>query len=163
MTGWSLESGVVECPTVGECVAGGSYTDGSGHRAFVAIEKNGVWGSAVEVPGTAVLNSGGIAAAYSVSCAAAGECAAGGSYFDGSNHNQAFVVDSTAPCVVPKVVGKTLAAAKKALIAAYCGVGKITKVSSKLKKGRVVAQKPKPGKHLKNGAKVALKVSKGKK
>ena len=55
-------------------------------------EKNGVWGPAIEVPGTAALNSTGYAYVQSVSCASAGNCAAGGSYYDGSDI-QAFVVD----------------------------------------------------------------------
>jgi photosystem II stability/assembly factor-like uncharacterized protein len=67
-------------------------------------------------------------------------------------------------CVVPKVVGKRLAAAKKAIRARHCSVGRITKVrSKKLKAGLVVSESPKPGKRLKNGAKVSLRVSRGKK
>ena len=78
----------------------------------------------------------------SVSCAAAGACVAGGDYKDGSGDYQAFVVNYTSPCVVPQVVGKTLSAAKRSLKAAHCSVGKTTRVYSKLKKGRVVAEKP---------------------
>ena len=37
---------------------------------------------AVEVPGTAALNTGGYAELDSVSCGAVGECAAGGTYTD---------------------------------------------------------------------------------
>jgi len=55
------------------------------------VETNGIWGHALEVPGTAALNSGGYASIYSVSCASAGNCSAGGSY-DSFNHMQAFVV-----------------------------------------------------------------------
>ena len=67
-------------------------------------------------------------------------------------------------CVVPKVVGKRLAAAKKAIQAKHCSVGRITKVrSKKIKPGVVVSESPKPGKRLKNGAKVSLRVSRGKK
>ena len=69
----------------------------------------------------------------------------------------------TAPCLVPRLVGKTFGAAKKALAGAYCKIGKITQIRSHAKKGLVVAQKPKPGTHLKGGSKVALTVSKGKK
>ena len=75
----------VSCGAVGDCAAGGRYEDGSGHyHAFVVSEKNGVWGDAIKVPGTAALNSGGNASVNSVSCRAAGECAAGGIYKDGS-------------------------------------------------------------------------------
>jgi hypothetical protein len=42
-----------------------------------------------------------------------------------------------------------------------CSVGKITKVSSSPKnKGHVISQSPKPGKHLRKGTRVALKVGK---
>ena len=40
----------------------------------------GSWGQAVEVPGLAALNTGGQANVNSVSCASAGNCAAGGYY-----------------------------------------------------------------------------------
>jgi hypothetical protein len=83
----------VSCASTGNCAAGGIYTDGSAHnQAFVASEKNGTWGKAIEVPGTATLNAGGNADVNSVSCASAGNCVAGGYYTDGSGHSQAFVV-----------------------------------------------------------------------
>jgi beta-lactam-binding protein with PASTA domain len=64
-------------------------------------------------------------------------------------------------CVVPKVKGKKLAAAGTAIRKHHCAVGKITKVKSPAKdKGHVLSQKPKPGRHLKKGAKVALRVGK---
>jgi hypothetical protein len=86
------------CATARDCVAGGSYKDGSGkNQAFVVSEKNGKWGHAVEVPGTATLNGGGYAQVYSVSCATARHCAAGGYFTDGSSHSQAFVADSASP------------------------------------------------------------------
>jgi hypothetical protein len=68
------------------------------------------------------------------------------------------------PCVVPNVKGKKLSAAKRALKAHSCRAGKIKHAfSSKVKKGRVISQKPKKGKHLKHNGKVRLTVSKGKK
>jgi cytochrome c551/c552 len=87
---WPLS---VSCASAGNCGAGGFYTDGSGHRqAFVVAEVNGTWGTAKEVPGTAVLNKGGSAEVSSLSCRSAGNCSAGGGYVDGSAHGQAFVV-----------------------------------------------------------------------
>jgi len=50
------------------------------------------WRPAIEVPDLASLNKGGIGRVNSVSCASAGNCAAGGSYLDGHSHGQAFVV-----------------------------------------------------------------------
>src|SRR5215471_10357793 len=86
----------VSCASAGNCTAGGSYTDGSGHhQAFVASEANGAWHAAIEVPGTAALNKGGGARVSSVSCASAGNCAAVGGYKDGSRHHQVFVASET--------------------------------------------------------------------
>ena len=161
-SGGNAEVSSVSCGAAGDCTAGGYYTDSSVHvQAFVTSETKGSWLTAIEVPGTATLNIGGNAVVNAVSCAAAGHCSAGGIYGDGSAHFQAFVVSSTSPCVVPKLVGKTLTAAKKTLSAASCGVGKIRKVYANVKKGRVVAQHPKSGTYLKHGAKVALTLSKG--
>ena len=91
--GGSASVASVSCASAGKCAAGGSYRDGSGHQqAFVASEKHGTWGTAIEVPRSAALNTGGIAGVTSVSCASAGNCAAGGFYEDNSPHAQAFVV-----------------------------------------------------------------------
>jgi hypothetical protein len=82
----------VSCASAGNCAAGGLFTDGSGHiQAFVASEISGTWHAAIEVPGTAALNIGHSAAVISVSCASAGNCAAGGYYNDLDNGGQAFV------------------------------------------------------------------------
>jgi hypothetical protein len=72
----------LSCASVGNCAAGGSYLDatGSNYQAFVVTERNGAWGKAREVPGTAAVNTGGSAAAEWVSCPAAGSCLAVGSY-----------------------------------------------------------------------------------
>jgi hypothetical protein len=65
-------------------------------------------------------------------------------------------------CVVPKLAGKTLAAAKAGLRKAHCGVGKVTRVrSAKVKKGSVVSSTPGAGKSAKAGTPVALHVSRG--
>jgi hypothetical protein len=67
-----------------------------------------------------------------------------------------------AKCKVPKVVGLKLKKAKAKIKKAHCRVGKITKkFSSPKKKGRVLSQKPKPGRTLPAGTKVKLKVGKG--
>jgi hypothetical protein len=70
----------VSCGAAGNCVAGGDYTDriDSG-QGFVAVEKNGHWGHAIDVPGLKALNDGGEGAEVdTVSCASAGNCAIGG-------------------------------------------------------------------------------------
>ena len=83
----------VSCASAGNCSGGGYYHDiALSTQAFVVTEKNGTWGKAEEVPGSAALNAGGNALVNSVSCASAGNCGAGGYYVDGSSHMQAFVV-----------------------------------------------------------------------
>jgi hypothetical protein len=84
----------VSCASAGNCVAGGSYAPSieNPYQAFLAREKNGSWGTAFGVPGLAALNVDGNAGVASVSCKTARNCAAGGTYRDGSGHQQAFVV-----------------------------------------------------------------------
>jgi hypothetical protein len=84
----------VSCASAGNCAAGGDYAPSieGPYQAFVVSQKNGMWGKAIEVPGSAALNVGGSADVVSVSCGSAGNCAAGGSYQDGADDQQAFVV-----------------------------------------------------------------------
>jgi hypothetical protein len=64
----------VSCASAGNCTVAGSYGV-SPPVAFVVSEKNGWWGTAIEVPGSVAL--GGLTIA-SVSCASAGNCSAAG-------------------------------------------------------------------------------------
>jgi hypothetical protein len=90
----------VSCSSPGNCAAGGTYEHGFGqltstYQAFVVTERRGVWGQATEVPGIAALNQGGGngtgALVTSVSCPAAGDCVAGGSYQSKTLHSEAFL------------------------------------------------------------------------
>lgn len=65
----------------------------------------------------------------------------------------------TAVCVVPRVTGDTLAAAKRALKRAHCAVGKVKGA----KTGKVGSQRPGEHKKLAAGAKVNLTLGKRKK
>jgi hypothetical protein len=69
----------VSCASAGNCAAGGSY-DGDPFGAWVAREKNGVWGKWTGVPGLGALNKGRSVSVNSVSCASATSCVAGGYY-----------------------------------------------------------------------------------
>jgi hypothetical protein len=96
-TGGNAWVSSVSCASAGNCSAGGSYASSSRDavdrfKAFVVNENGGVWHTAVEVPGTAALNTGGGAEVNSVSCATVGNCSAGGSYTSDSGQ-QAFVVN----------------------------------------------------------------------
>src|SRR5215472_7116498 len=63
--------------------------------AAAPTARAGTWGTAIEVPGLGALNRGGAAQLNQVSCGAAGNCVAVGSYADGSFHVQAFMVSET--------------------------------------------------------------------
>ena len=60
-------------------------------------------------------------------------------------------------CAVPKLAGKKLKPAKKALLKADCKLGKVK--GHKSKSAKVAKQNPKPGKILAPGAKVSVKLS----
>jgi glucose/arabinose dehydrogenase len=70
---------------------------------------------------------------------------------------------SVVRCVVPRVTGRTLQPAKRAIRAAHCAVGRVTHAYSKVKRGAVVSQSPRPRRQLARGAKVRFVVSRGRK
>ncbi len=92
----------VSCASAGNCAAGGYYFDRPDHHTwFVAVERNGRWGTAIQVPGLKTLNKGtdgvDINGEISVSCVPAGACAAGGYYTDASDRGQGFVTGGWHP------------------------------------------------------------------
>jgi hypothetical protein len=95
-TAGTAGASTVSCASAGNCAVGGSYTDSAGHlQAFVADETGGTWGNAQELPGIAALNVDGKAYVNSISCAAPGTCAAGGSYTDAKGNLEAYVAAET--------------------------------------------------------------------
>jgi uncharacterized delta-60 repeat protein len=64
-------------------------------------------------------------------------------------------------CIVPRVKGQTLRAARGHIRKAHCGTGTISRRYSKVTRGRVVSQRPRANRRLRSGAKVDLVVSKG--
>ncbi len=110
---------------------------------------------------TATPASGSVFSGWSGACSGTGGCSV--TMSQAQSVSATFTLQSSAPvCLVPKVKGKKLAAAKRALTQAHCKAGKVTKKFSKVKKGRVISQRPKPGTNLAPDAKVNLVISKGK-
>ena len=66
-----------------------------------------------------------------------------------------------ASCVVPKLAGATLPVARVAVRGGGCTVGRVTRKHSRVRTGRVIAQRPKAGTRLPAGASVALVLSSG--
>ena len=85
--------GALSCAPAGHCTVGGSYADrtGSYFQVYAASQKAGRWSTAAPLPGAAALNTGRNADINSLSCGAAGNCAAAGFYTDNSRHWHAFV------------------------------------------------------------------------
>jgi hypothetical protein len=68
---------------------------------------------------------------------------------------------ATVVCVVPKVVGHTLGAARILIFNANCTVGRVSKVRSSKRKGTVIAQAPHAGTTRAEGGQVNVIVSRG--
>jgi subtilisin family serine protease len=74
-----------------------------------------------------------------------------------------FVITGITPvCTVPRLRGLTLAGAKRSLAKQGCALGRVSKAySRRIRRGRVVAQRPGPGLRLRRGAKITVVVSRG--
>jgi subtilisin family serine protease len=74
-----------------------------------------------------------------------------------------FVVTAVAPvCTVPRLRGLTLVGAKRRLVKQGCKLGRVTKTySRRVRRGRIVGQRPAPGLRRTRGAKVAVVLSRG--
>jgi eukaryotic-like serine/threonine-protein kinase len=74
------------------------------------------------------------------------------------------LINTPGLCSVQDVRGKTLVTAKRTLARAGCRVGKVRRAYSKtFERGAVISERPKPGTVLRNGGKVNLVVSLGRK
>jgi subtilisin family serine protease len=65
-------------------------------------------------------------------------------------------------CAVPRLRGLTLVGAKRLLAKRGCSLGRVTRARSRrVRRGRVLAQRPSPGLRLRRGARVAVVLSRG--
>jgi hypothetical protein len=137
----------------------GSVSDGATLICAASCQKQYPQGTVVTLNATA--GSGSTFAGWSGACSGTGSCQVTMS----AAQNVTATFDTVPPpppptqCVVPKLKGKKLGAAKIAIRKAHCSVGRITHVkSTRQHRNRVISQSPKPGEHLKKGSKIALKV-----
>lgn len=87
----------VSCPASGECVLAGTGADASDHFRVYTIQVNGVASTRPrDLPGSEVLNAGGVALPNSVSCASAGNCVVVGHYTDATGRWQPFIGEQKA-------------------------------------------------------------------
>jgi len=73
----------------------------------------------------------------------------------------AAAVSQPARCKVPNVKRKTVAAARTVLKRAGCKLGPVKRVRSRVRKGRIVAQRPAAGRFVGKGTPVVVTVSRG--
>ncbi len=91
-TGGVAEVHALSCSAVGACAVGGDYDRNGGAQAFVAVQKNGVWGAAHTFSQIETLNTGKIAEISALSCQSAGNCTATGHYRTADSHFHPFVL-----------------------------------------------------------------------
>ena len=83
----------VGCTSVGACTLAGNYASATGSRPFVATERGGRWGDAIELRGMSAYTSHGEAEALAISCARTGACVIGGFVTLASGAERAVVAD----------------------------------------------------------------------
>lgn len=86
----------VSCPSSGDCAAVGYYTDGSGIvHVLLLTETSGTWATGVEaaLPANAIVESD--VQIKNVSCPAAGDCTAFGTYWDSDTDHQGLLLTET--------------------------------------------------------------------
>jgi hypothetical protein len=66
-----------------------------------------------------------------------------------------------ARCVVPQLKGRTVAQARRVLRGKRCSLGRVRRVFSRTRSGRIIAQSTRPGARLPRGARVNVVVSRG--
>lgn len=79
------------------------------------------------------------------------------------DHTRSAQAEFLRDCRVPRLKGKSLKKAKRAIKSHDCRLGKIRRaMSTRVRKGHVISQKPEPGRQLPHGAEIRLVLSKGK-
>jgi hypothetical protein len=86
----------VSCPTVGNCVAGGGYTDtAENNDSLLVTETAGVWSPGIQVSLPANAGQAQYSAVDGVSCESVGNCTVIGVYDDHSGDTLAYTIKET--------------------------------------------------------------------
>jgi len=86
---------------------------------------------------------------------------AASSWSSSSTPTAALTVSALERCVVPRLKGRTVRAARSALKARSCRLGRVTRVHARRgRRGRVISQSEEPGVRLAVGTKIAVKIKK---
>jgi hypothetical protein len=155
--GQTITFGALATKTVGDADFAVSATASSGLTVFFAAS------GSCTVSGTTVHLTGG------GSCTITASQAGDANYNAATSVPQTFTVQLHTPavlpvlkCNVPRVVGKSLTAAKLAIKRKHCRTGTVSRAySRKIKKGRVISQSRRAGRVLPANTKIKLVVSRG--
>lgn len=85
----------LSCPAPGTCTIGGFTNGNGGGYPFTAAQHNGIWTRPHRIPGMAALQAAGSATLSTLSCPAAGQCAAGGTLNPSIISDHAYLVTET--------------------------------------------------------------------
>jgi hypothetical protein len=96
------------------------------------------------------------------SCTVTASQAGDANFSAAANVPRAFTIAKPIRCVVPRVVGKRLAAARVAIRVRHCSTGRVAYATSlRAKRGKVVAQSRRPGRVLPVNTRINLVVGRG--
>ena len=94
----------LSCASVGNCLAGGYFTDKAGHQqAFTVSERNGTWQAPAELRGISAVAPHGFSAITAAACGSAGNCVVGGIYASGTGYELPFVAREVAGTWQPAI------------------------------------------------------------
>jgi hypothetical protein len=146
----------------GKLVAAGFSSPAGISRSTLTLaryNRDGTLDSAFGSGGTVTIQASKAGVAQAVALQPDGKVVTAGGGSEGFTLAR-FLGDTT--CVVPRLTGKRLEAAKRAIRTAHCSLGRVRKAySAKVRKGRVISQSPPAGKVLPEGGKLSLTISKG--
>lgn len=142
-------------------VGSGTVSDGSGQSCSSTCDFSEAFGATLKLAATP--NSGAMFSRWSGACTGSSLACTLTPQGSSAAVTATFASSGTARhvCIVPKVKGKKLKAARRALRHAHCRVGQIKRRFSRAKKGRIIAQKPRAGRHRPARTRVKLVLSRG--
>ncbi len=91
----SVVLGPVSCASAGNCTAVGDYPGNGSEQGVLLTETSGRWTAGVDAALPADAGTTTYVQLFSVSCASAGNCTAGGYYIDNSGHEQGLLLTET--------------------------------------------------------------------
>jgi hypothetical protein len=155
---FAIPTPVCDDPTLQSLVVNGAGDTSAGHN-LAAMVGTAARPEDAPPPPPPPPDLGGGSSGGSTPGGTSGSNGSGGSEPGTTSGTQRAPAAATPRCVVPKLKGRTLAAAKRALKRAGCRAGKVSKRRSRKHAGTVLAQSKRAGRRLARGTRVRLVVA----